>query len=369
MTFIMLTIAIVTPNFTLAGVPIAQFRLANLLATRGHKVDLIVGKIHTYPVPPLVSGVRLVHLNAARVRGFVVPLAKLLRKHRYDVVFSAEDHLTIIMVVAKKLSRFDGKLVCSSRVTPHDVYGGSVLSKGWCLRYLYRWAMGHVDVLTCVAKEMVSQYYDCFGPTRHIAIYNPVFADNLLAQASVYVEHEWFNPPKIHKVLISIGRLSPWKGHADLLEAFHVVRKQCSVKLIIIGDGELRDFLEDLTKRLRIEEDVCFMGYLSNPLSYLKRSDIFVLSSHVEGMPNVLVEAMALGRQVVSTDCDTGPREIIQSGTNGYLAKTGSIDSLAEAIMCSIRMPLDPEVIQRSVSCFKPHMILKKYSALLGLEL
>lgn len=364
-----LYIAVVTPNFALAGVPVAQFRFANLLASRGHAVDLIVGTILCTPLPALVEGVRLIHLRKTKVRSMLVPLTTLLMRSKYDLVFSAEDHLTIIMAVAKHISRFSGRLICSSRVTPYDVFIGPMFSMAWCLRICYRWAMGRVDLLTCVSRQMVTQYRALFGATKHVGIYNPVVTESLLTLAESEPSHKWLGPSRDYKVIMTIGRLSAWKGHADLINAFASVRRQLNAKLIIIGDGELRESLQSLAGDLGIERDVDFMGYVSNPLPFLKRTDIFVLSSLVEGMPNVLVEAMALGRQVVSTDCDTGPREIIQTGVNGHLVAVGSPAEMAESIISIAQRPFDAELVKRAVSDFWEGAVLENYSRALNIEL
>jgi len=117
---------------------------------------------------------------------------------------------------------------------------------------------------------------------------------------------------------------------------------------MILGEGEERPKLESLVRELRLEEDVSLPGFIDNPFKYMKRAAVFVLSSRWEGLPNVLIQALACGTPVVSTDCPSGPAEILEGGKWGRLVPVGNVEELAEAIMATLNDPSPPEVAKRA---------------------
>jgi glycosyltransferase involved in cell wall biosynthesis len=138
-------------------------------------------------------------------------------------------------------------------------------------------------------------------------------------------------------VVVAFGRLISRKGFDDLLKAFRIVRDKMKSRLIIIGDGEEHNNLQNLSYSLSLEDDVTLTGYLDNPYEILSSADVFVLSSRWEGFGNVIIEAMACGVPVISTDCPYGPNEIITHGVNGLLVPVGDVQAMAEAIVTLLR--------------------------------
>jgi glycosyltransferase involved in cell wall biosynthesis len=169
-------------------------------------------------------------------------------------------------------------------------------------------------------------------------IYNPVITPAVLQQMEVPANHPWFEQSHI-PVIISAGRLTKQKDHATLLQAFATLRKQMPAKLLILGDGEERPILERLAQKLNIQDHISLPGFVENPFSYMKRADVFVLSSRWEGFGNVLVEAMACQTPVVSTDCPSGPSEILENGKYGSLTPVGNADMLANAMLEMLNRP------------------------------
>ena len=170
-------------------------------------------------------------------------------------------------------------------------------------------------------------------------IYNPVITQELLERREEPLAHPWFRanePP----VIMGIGRLTEAKDFPTLLRAFAGIRAQQRVRLVILGEGSDRDKLETLVDRLGVKEDVLLPGFVTNPYPYLKRASAFVLSSQREGLPTVLIEAMALGVPCVATDCESGPSEILAGGRYGHLTPVGDVDALANAIARTLRQPL-----------------------------
>jgi glycosyltransferase involved in cell wall biosynthesis len=134
-------------------------------------------------------------------------------------------------------------------------------------------------------------------------------------------------------VIIACGRLTYPKNYQLLLEAFARTQKQINSRLLILGQGEERTSLGELTHKLEIQDKVIFLGFQKNPFKYMAISDIFVLSSRWEGFPNVILEAMACGVPVISTRCPYGPDEVITDGINGILVPVGDKDVMADAII------------------------------------
>jgi len=164
-------------------------------------------------------------------------------------------------------------------------------------------------------------------------IYNPVDMAYIEQQKNLQPEESPFVFHKEKKYIISVGRLIPLKRNRDLIDAFFELhKKHKELELIFLGDGPLLEELQEYTQRLSIEKRVHFLGNVSNPFYYLARSDLFVLNSETEGFPNVLVEAMAVGIPVISSDCKSGPREILENGKYGELYRVGDVKSLCEKI-------------------------------------
>ena len=229
-----------------------------------------------------------------------------------------------------------------------------------------RAVMWRADALTCVSKDMVAQYQQVFDSPSHVNVYNIVDCANSRLLMKESLEHEWFK----HRdcpVLVAAGRLAPWKGFADLIHAMKVVSKKRRARLVILGDGPLRSELEALISELDLTDIVHLEGYVNNPLKYYANADGFVLSSLVEGLPNVLVEAMMCGCTPVSTDCPTGPRELLQDGKCGYLVPMHDPKAMAVAIQRALDNPIPAEILAEAVRPFEENVVIDRHFEVLGL--
>jgi glycosyltransferase involved in cell wall biosynthesis len=359
-------ICVVTPLFAIAGVPLAQLRFSRALLDKGHDVDLVIGRIDPNYQFPQVVGVNMHMLNQPQVRGMFVPLWKYLRKVKPDIVFSAEDHLNVIVLLAAIFSRSKAKISCSSRVTPFDTYSNVPFTKRWFLKLLMRAVAWRADALTCVSKDMVKQYQKVFNSPPHLCVYNIV--DDKLSRLRMQetVEHEWLSQ-KATPVLVAAGRLASWKGFDVLIRAMKILLQNRPARLIILGDGPLRSELQALINELGLSEVVTLLGYVENPLKYFARANVFVLSSHVEGLPNVLVEAMMCGCTAVSTDCPTGPREVLQGGKYGYLVPINDPIGMAAGIELALDNPIPNYLLDEAVQPFEESAVINRHLDVLGL--
>ena len=147
------------------------------------------------------------------------------------------------------------------------------------------------------------------------------------------------------------------------------ILKSTKAKLMILGDGELKQQLTDLINELNLHDSIELIGFVSNPLKYYYRANIFVLSSTVEGLPNVLIEAMMCGCTPVSTDCPTGPREILTNKKYGYLVPMRDESAIAEAVIDAIENPIEKEVLFEAIQPFKEQAVLHAHSLSLGVKL
>jgi len=182
-------------------------------------------------------------------------------------------------------------------------------------------------------------------------IYNPVVTENLERKAKESLTHEWFTsdgPP----VILGAGRLEPPKDFMTLIRAFSKLLDEMTARLVILGEGSKREELEDLIRSLGIEHCVQLLGFVQNPFKYMARADVFVLSSAWEGLGNVLIEAMATGCPVVSTDCQSGPREILAGGRFGELVPVRDDERLAAAISKTLNQPRRSEELRERAQMF-----------------
>lgn len=360
-------ISVVTPLYAIAGVPLAQLRFARVLADKGHDVDLVIGRIDPQYKFPDMDGVNVRVLNQRHVRGMLFSLWKYLRTAKPDVVFSAEDHLNSVVLLAAIASGSKAKISCSSRVTPFDTYSNVPFTKRWVLKQLMRAVMWRADALTCVSKDMVEQYRRVFDSPPHVNVYNIVDDSNSRMRMKEPVEHEWFLR-KDYPVVVAAGRLAPWKGFADLIRAMKELSQKKHARLVILGDGPLRSGLEALIVELDLIDVVSLQGYVENPLKFFSRADVFVLSSHVEGLPNVLVEAMMCGCTPVSTDCPTGPREVLQGGKYGYLVPMRDPLAMASAIEQALDKPIPRNLLDEAIRPFEEEAVIERHFEVLGLK-
>jgi glycosyltransferase involved in cell wall biosynthesis len=359
-------ITVATPRFAIAGVPLAQIRFARALAKRGHQVTLLVGFVEPDFQFPALSGLTVRVLNTPKVRSMLWPLVRYLHSEKPDVVFSAEDHLNTLILIAAMLARSKSKFSCSSRVTPFDTYSSNAFSKGWLLKQLTRITMSRADVLTCVSKDMVSQYQQIFGQCPHVCVYNIVGDTQAQERMHERLDHPWL-ADRAAPTLLAAGKLAPWKGFGDLIDAIDLVRTKRPVRLLILGDGPLRGELQTRIEAKGLADCVQLIGYVDNPLKYFFRADIFVLSSHVEGLPNVLVEAMLCGCTPVATDCPTGPREVLEDGRYGYLVKPCDPSSIADGILKALNAPISADILEMAVRPFEEDAVISHHFDLLGL--
>lgn len=197
--------------------------------------------------------------------------------------------------------------------------------------YAYR----RVDVAASVSEELIKSAAHKFGVSmnRIAYIHNPMDYEYIAKQAKEDVDHPWFRHKDL-PIITTAARLDPFqKDIPTALKAFTRVVKTIPSRFVILGVGPQEEELKKMAYDLGISESVLFAGYQKNPYKYFARSDIFVLSTKFEAFGLVLAEAMACGCPVISSDCDFGPREVLEGGKDGILVPVGDIQKMSEAFL------------------------------------
>jgi len=355
-------IAIFLPSLRGGGAERVMVTLANGFAARGHRVDLVLTRAEGPYLPEVAKEVRIVDLDKGRVLASLLPLASYLRRERPHAMLSVLNHANIIAILARKLARVRTRLVVSER---NSLAGLPLGLAGWIIcglmRLLYSAADGVVAVSQAMAEELVTKIG--LSPTQVAAIPNPVDVASLAVLAQARPDHPWLAPGQ-PPVMLAVGRLEKQKDYPTLLEAFARLRSQREARLVILGEGSQRAVLDQRIARLGLAGLVELAGFKSNPFAWMAACDLFVLSSRYEGFPNVLVQAMACGTTVVSTDCPTGPDEILEGGRWGRLVPVGDAEALAQAMADALDDTSPPDVRKRA-DAFRSEAATEKYLSIL----
>lgn len=327
-------ISIFLPSLNGGGAERIMVTLANAFSARGHRVDLVLASKRGPYLKDVSPTVRVVDLMVGRVIKALLPLARYMQQERPDAMLSAMSHANVIVLLARKLSKARIRLVVSERGL---ISGEYAIAKGIAARVNYRlirWLYPGADGI-CAVSQAASKDLATFArlPLQRVqTLYNPFDLSRIAQLAVEPLDHPWFKPGQ-PPVLLAIGRLNEAKDFPVLIRAFAQLHQYRPARLVILGEGELRPQLENLLLQLNLGPDaVQLPGFVSNPYAWLARCSLFVLSSRREGLPGALIEAMACGTPVVSTNCLSGPDEILEGGRWGRLVPVGDVQALAQAM-------------------------------------
>ncbi len=328
------------PSLYGGGAERVMVNLASGFANQDIKVDLVLAKAEGPYILQVPANVRVIDLKASRVFASLPGLVCYLRQERPNALLSALDHANVIALLAKKLARVPTQMIVSVHSNPSKVTANAQSLRDKLMPYWTRLFYPQADAVVAVSNGVAKDLIRVTGlPKEKIkVIYNSVITPKLFEKANEHLNHPWFvqnEPP----VILSAGRLTIAKDFPTLIRAFALVRKQYPARLMILGEGEERPKLEELIRKLGIQKDVSLPGFVENPYKYMKRAAVFALSSQWEGLPTVLIEALAVGIPVISTDCESGPREILENGRFGKLVTVGDEKGLAKALISSLKEP------------------------------
>jgi glycosyltransferase involved in cell wall biosynthesis len=344
--------------------------LAHNFVKLGVNIDLILNRddpTHLWRMP---AATRVINLKAPNLYSSIPGLVRYIQQERPDALLATDHYLNEVALLSKRLSGVPLRVVVAEHNQLSKTARNTTELKRRLAplftRYLYPWADGIVAVSHGVARDLSAT---AGIPLHRIqTIYNPVIEPAMLASAKESPEHPWFTTESGSiPTILGVGKLEPQKDFPNLIRAFAKVRQHQQARLVILGWGPDLPQLKALVQELGLDADVDFPGYVQNPYAYMARSSVFVLSSAWEGLPTVAIEAMALGTPVVSTDCQSGPAEILADGKYGYLTPVGDSEALAEAILQVLagnQKQIDPDWLNQ----FGLESATSKYLDILGIS-
>ncbi len=355
-------IAIFIQSLTIGGAERMSLNLIEGLVQNDIQIDLLLADRSGALLSEVPPGVNVIDLKGKRVLLSLFTLVRYLHTHRPVLLYSVQIHTSLIAIWAVRLARAHIPLVISPRNMLSDGLAAAPTIRNRSIIKLARLFFRSADAAICVSQGVAEDLIKVTGMPRHKThvVFNPVVSLGLEQKACESISHPWFapyGPP----VILAVGRLSIAKDYPTLLRAFSLVYRKQPAHLLILGDGQERARLELLVKELGVSSHVQMPGFVKNPYPYMAHARLLVLSSKWEGLPNVLVEALACGTPVVSTDCRSGPREILDNGRFGRLVPVGDAETLADAILETLQSTPDRAQLKKRAQDFNRDESVRKY--------
>lgn len=371
-------LALLLLSLTGGGVERSTLSLAREFVRRGLTVDLLVCRPQGELANAVPDGVRLVPLadsgtvigrlaalraaghdwsallrpvllapHASRALRHLPALARYLARERPAALLSAKTPVNLMALWARRLADVRTRLVISEVSQLSAIATADRPAKRSQLPRLVARFYGDADAIVAVSAGVADDLATLAGLDRgHIrVIYNPVVDEHFSVRAAKPALHPWLSDGG-SPVVLSVGRLHRDKDYPTLLAAFARLRAQRPARLLILGEGPLRAALAALARQLSVAADVALAGFCDNPLPAMRQAAVFALTSRYEGFGNVLVEALACGCPIVSTDCPSGPREILDGGRYGRLVPVGDETMLAEALAATLDETPDRDALR-----------------------
>lgn len=392
-------IAILLPNVSGGGAQRCMLELAGALTRRGYPVDLVLSEKAGEYLAEVPSTVRIVTLKPAsslagrlapfradpagfrallpsvllppkiskRTR-YIADLARYLRSERPDTLLSSMTYTNLQALWARRLAGTETRVVVNEHTTlsaairePNRRNAARWRKLPLLVRRYYPWADAIIAVSTGAATDLST--LAALPPSTIQAIYNPVVSHGMLQSAQAPVTWPW--PADGSPIIVAAGRLEPVKDFPTLLRAFALVRKGRRARLAILGSGSSEKTLRNLAGELGIEADFALMGWVANPFAYMANASLFVLSSRYEGLPGVLIQALACGCPSIATDCPNGPREILDHGRYGTLVPPCDAEAMAKAMEDMLDNPPDRRSLARRGLEFSVERATDRYLSVL----
>jgi len=358
-------IALLFSSFRAGGVEQVQINLAEEFSRRGFGVDVVVINSEGPLRHNIDKNVHIVDLGKNRTLRAIPALVRYLRNSSPDAMVASQTHNNAAAIISKLMAGVSTRLI----VSEHNDFRTAVKSRSIKEKlrpFVARLSYPLADVILAVSHGVADAVAEKTGiprPNIH-TIYNPVVTNKSKEKMNQDLSHPVFDQ-RDNPIIIIVGRLSPKKNHINLLKAFKLIIQKIDAYLLIVGDGDQRKQLEEKVNNFGIEHSTFFMGYQPNPYPFMRKSNICVLSSDNEGLPTVLIEAMACGTPVVSTDCPSGPAEILEGGKYGRLVPVRDPQALADAILETLKDPVDTELLKQRADDFSVEKIADQYLQLI----
>ncbi|MES1932225.1 group 1 glycosyl transferase [Salinisphaera shabanensis T35B1] len=363
----MARIGIVIYSLAGAGAERVSVNLAQAFSARGHTVDFVLGQRQGELLGSIPADAGVYEGTAASAAGWRTAIRRYVQDRRPDVLLAMMEGAGVLALqAAGAVPVFVVSHIHYSRHYRRSARWKERYLMPCAVRWYFRKAAGVVGVSHGVSEDIRQSAW--LKPDRVRTIYNPIITEEFKQRVSEPADHPWLATDRNWLTVVTVGRLTKQKDHETLMRAIRRVSDSRPVRVLILGQGEARERLWEQAQTLGIESRVEFLGFVANPYPYIAAADVFALSSAWEGFGNVLVEALAAGAAVVSTDCESGPREVLADGAFGQLVPVGDDRSLADAIDCAESNSVDQQALARHLKQFCAANVAEQYLRLMGLE-
>ena len=340
--------------------------IANSFYENGIRVEFLAGKKQGLYLEVLHPSIPVTEVGAASFYKYLQALPTVFKKNNYTHVFTASDYAEAAAIIAKKKSGVTAKIYH----THHYHLPPNRSLKHWkgdlVAKLIHFFITPHADKIIAVSKGNLAwlRKFSNHKLPQGTTIYNPVFDDSIYRLAEEKINYPAYISGKT--ILLSVGRLEEQKDHLTLIKSFQILKKtRPEIILFILGVGNLKSKLENYILENNLQHNVFLPGFDSNPYKWIAHCDVFVLSSISEGFGNVLVEAMALGKTIVSTNCPSGPSEILQEGELGYLCPVKDPAEMSRLIEHAVRFPINSNILKDASYRYRISEIVKEYIEIL----
>lgn len=359
-------LSLLLPDLRGGGAERVSIDLADALTELGHSVEFVLLQEKGELLSQVLQRYEVYGLKAKSIKNSFWPLVKYLRQRRPDALIAAMWPLSFIAPLAAKISGFKGPVLVVEHGSLSNQYKEWGKGHGLLLRASlgigFRLANARAGVSRGVADDIaqLGRY-----PTSKVSVlHNPIpLRSPSSVEAEELADSFWLKPRG--KRILTVGNLKAEKNHKLLLEAFARFGDSDAC-LMIVGHGSLEERLRALAAELQIADRVVFAGFHVDPMPFYRTADLFVLSSDHEGLPTVIIEALSCGLPVVSTDCPSGPSEILKDGLYGILTPVGDAPALAQGMREALSAQWDASELVRRAGDFFPEKAARQYLEVLG---
>jgi glycosyltransferase involved in cell wall biosynthesis len=351
-----------------SGVDRIMQQLIPEIAARGFRIDLLQVRDHGPYLDSLPTNVQRIDLGQRHTYACLPALARYLRIHQPSLLLSDKDRVNRTALLAHWLSGSSSPLFFRLGTTVSINLASRGAFERWLQRNsigkLYRFA-AQVLVPSQGVKEDLSAYTGLSSEKIRV-VPSPGIPDDLFERELPIPDHPWFRKHEL-PIILGVGELGARKDYPTLLRAFARLRSRQPCRLVIVGRGKQRERLLALGDELGIRDDLDLPGFVESPYPFMAHADLFAFSSRWEGLGLVLVEALALGTNVVSSDCPSGPSEILQGGRYGRLFPVADDEAMADAMQRALDAPKPREFLQQAARPYSVSAATDAYLAALGL--
>ena len=344
------------------GISHVMLNLLHAVADEGLKVHLLLNSTDIPELSKVKKNIEIKRLGDSTGFARIFRLSKYIKEEKPDVILCNRERANLTAVLAKKLAGSSTRVAFRVGMPMSFALERRNILKRTLRSFSIRYSYHNADHIIANSQAVAKDISDVTHIPQSVinVLNNPVVVPEIFKEAERPTEHPWFHKKDI-PVILGIGRLAPQKDFSALIRAFSGVKKEMDTRLVILGDGKEREALLSLACELGIRDYVDLPGFVSNPFSFLKRASLFVLSSAWEGLPNVLMQAIALGTPVASTDCISGPREILKDGLYGPLVPVGDHKALSRAMLEVLQNPPQKAFLQQGAERYRADICAREY--------